>query len=495
MKSSKIGPIDIADQLSRIEKLLFDVASTITTTPALEMMYGVLGLELNYLKIRLNQDKKLLQNAIVFSSEPGGFRINYKEWHDKLERAKWKWGFKEFNNTDPVCYEDPGFDYKLFNEKHEFLWKRLHSELEEVVALLDEIHKIINYPSDEKIIETYNLLTDSYYQKEYHRDKEEFESFIISVPKRKDLRVKKLRNKLFEYKWSMKRSGVLDEMCCDVYIPDEKLSELETLGTEAILDFQREGVLKMFYDEIGDCWDKDVIGRYFFVNRRTIKPEQIYSFMRYIWQKEAIEKELYDMGIANELSPTDSPYMIDSRKNVFVSYPWHDKELMDSICRALDSNKIYYKRDSKDCGYRQNITNFEEQIADGDIVIAIINDTSMKSIDCMYEMCQLVANGHIEQRLFPIVDLQNISRRDSDAETKYLQYWEKYLDDRKVKLINDKRNSQTLLEEIKLCSVIVSEFGKLWKYLCRTNTLTKEKLMENDCTLLIQEIKKQLIDE
>ena len=121
MNDNEMRPIDVADQLSRIEKLLFDVAPTITTTPALEMMYGVLGLELNYLKIRLNQDKELLQNAIVFSSEPGGFRINYKEWHDKLERAKWKWGFKEFNNTDPVCYEDPGFDYKLFKEKHEFL--------------------------------------------------------------------------------------------------------------------------------------------------------------------------------------------------------------------------------------------------------------------------------------------------------------------------------------------------------------------------------------
>ena len=73
--------------------------------------------------------------------------------------------------------------------------------------------------------------------------------------------------------------------------------------------------------------------------------------------------------------------------------------------------------------------------------------------------------------------------------------WEEFLDDRKAKLINDKRNSQTLLEEIKICSVIVSEFGKLWKYLCRTNTLTKEKLLENDCALLIEEIKKQLRDE
>ena len=489
-------PIDVADQLSRIEKLLFDVVPTITTTPALEMMYGVLGLELNYLKIRLNQDKELLQNAIVFSSEPGGFRINYQEWHDKLERAKWKWGFKEFNHTDPVCYEDPGFNYQIFKEKHEFLWKRLHSELNDVVKLLNDIHEIINYPSDEKIIETFNLLKDLYSPEKNVADKEEFESFVLSVPKRKDLRVRKLRDKLIEYRSLMKQSGVLDEICCDVNISDEKLFELKASGRDAVIDFQREEVLKMLYDEDGKCWDKDAIGRYFFVNRRTIKSEQIHSFMRYIWQKEAIEKELSKMGVANEFfQPVDySSLITNPKKNVFVSYPWHNKDLMDLVCEALASNKIKYKRDTKDCGYRQNITKFEKEIADGDIVIAIINDVSLKSIDCMYEMCQLVSNGHVEQRLFPVVDLPN-TKRDSDTETKYLQYWENYLIDKKAKLVEDNRNSQTLLEEIKFCSVIVSEFGKLWKYLSRTNTLTKEKLIENDCKILIEEVKKQLKDD
>lgn len=140
-----------------------------------------------------------------------------------------------------------------------------------------------------------------------------------------------------------------------------------------------------------------------------------------------------------------------------------------------------------------NITNFEEKIADGDIVIAVINETSLESMDCMYEMCQLVANGHVEKRLFPIVDLSCIGERDSNTETKYLQYWEKILGEKKKRLLDDNRNSQTLQEEIKFCSVIVNEFGKLWKYLCRTNTLTKEALMENDCKILINEIKKQMV--
>lgn len=493
MKSYKISPIDIVEQLSRIERLLFDVASTITTTPAMEMMYGVLGLELNYLKIRLKQDKELLQNAIVFSSEPGGFRINYKEWHDKLERAKWKWGFKDFNNTDPVCYEDPGFDYRYFDAKHEFLWKRLHSELNEVINLLNETHRIINYPSDEKIIETYDMLKGFYSHHEYNKDKEEYDSFLLSVPRRKDLRVKKLSSKLLEYKWAMKQSGVLDEMCCDVYVSDEKLKELETLGVDAILDFQREGALKMLFDEKEKCLDKDAVGRYFFANRRMINTSQIHAFMRYVWQKEAIEGELNNIGVIDVSGENIPKNNFNKQKPVFVSYPWHDKELMDSICKALEGNNINYERDLKNCGYRQNITNFEEKIADGDIVISVINETSLESMDCMYEMCQLVANGHVEKRLFPIVDLPHISKRDSDAEMKYLQYWEKILGEKKKRLLNDNRNSQTLQEEIKFCSVIVNEFGKLWKYLCTTNTLTKETLMENDCKILIDEINKQMV--
>jgi hypothetical protein len=163
--------------------------------------------------------------------------------------------------------------------------------------LLNETHRIINYPSDEKIIETYDMLKGSYSHHEYIKDKEEYDSFLLSVPRRKDLRVKKLSSKLLEYKWAMKQSGVLDEMCCDVYVSDEKLKELETLGVDAILDFQREGALKMLFDEKEKCLDKDAVGRYFFANRRMINTSQIHAFMRYVWQKEAIEGELNNIGV------------------------------------------------------------------------------------------------------------------------------------------------------------------------------------------------------
>lgn len=85
---------------------------------------------------------------------------------------------------------------------------------------------------------------------------------------------------------------------------------------------------------------------------------------------------------------------------VYVSYPWSDSLTMDFICKSLSARGLSYIRDEQDCGYRQNITNFEEKIADASIVIAIINDQSLHSKDCMYEMCKMVENGHVEKGCF-----------------------------------------------------------------------------------------------
>lgn len=493
MEKKQIGPIDIADQLERIKHLLFDVEPTISTTPALTMLYGIVVLELNYLKIRLSQDKKLLENATIFSSEPGGFRINYKEWHDVLESARWKWGYKNFSMTDPVCYESPGFDYSIFNEKHEDLWKKLHIELDETLQLLLDLHGLINFPSDEKIIQTYDLLQDSYMKHEYDKDKESFIQFMLSVPKRRDLRIQKLQNKLDEYTWQLKQSGVLDELCCEIYVSDEKLAELESLGSYAVLDYQRKGVLKMLYDEKKQEWDKDAIGRYFFTNRTTISRDQRHSFFRYLWQKESIEKELSELGISCKSKETtaekDETTSSMDQTLIYVSYPWMDKDLMDTICKNLENNNLKYKRDIKDCGYRQNISNFEEQIANANIVIAIINDNSLHSIDCMYEMCQLTAKGNIEQRLFPIVDLPHNKKRDSSLGEDYFKLWQSTFDEKKKKLFESQNNNNELLiEEIKYCNRITSEFGRFWSYICRTNTLTKEMLVDDNCKILVNEI-------
>lgn len=175
---------------------------------------------------------------------------------------------------------------------------------------------------------------------------------------------------------------------------------------------------------------------------------------------------------------------------IYVSYSWANSDEMDKICNALDANGIPYKRDIEDCGYRQNIKKFEDEIGRGNIIIAIIDEKYIKSIHCMYEMSSMVENGYIEERLFPIV---SVAKRDAEACTEFLDYW--CLEYKKRKELLEKvqaGNARSIIDELSYCDSIVMEFTKFWTYIQKHNTLTKEELMKDDCALLVAHLKNKL---
>lgn len=185
------------------------------------------------------------------------------------------------------------------------------------------------------------------------------------------------------------------------------------------------------------------------------------------------------------------PVVVNDVVPVYVSYSWANSKEMDDICGALDANSINYKRDTKDCGYRENIKKFEDEIGDGKVVIAVINDKYMKSIQCMYEMSSLVSNGHIADRLFPIVDIEG--KRDAEACAAYSSYWTEELNKRRELLSSlTPGTMQQVLDEMGYCNAIITEFNKFWKYITDYNTLSKEDLMKDDCKKLVESLKTKL---
>lgn len=200
---------------------------------------------------------------------------------------------------------------------------------------------------------------------------------------------------------------------------------------------------------------------------------------------------LFETAVVAPVVPIEEPFRIQ-KAGIYVSYPWTEMELMDDICRCLEARGLQYYRDVKDCGYRRNIQTFEEQIADGKYVIAVINLKALESIDCMYEMCTLVMNGHPEQRLFPIVDFTSDINRDSETCSKYMQKWNGCLMDKSQKLASMVGDRQVILDELNYLNRIVAEFPKFWNYLIHHNTLSMEDLKKNDWKALLDEVERNV---
>lgn len=176
---------------------------------------------------------------------------------------------------------------------------------------------------------------------------------------------------------------------------------------------------------------------------------------------------------------------------LYVSYSWSRSKEMDTICSALKDKGILFHRDIVDCGYRQNIKNFEAEIGKGNCVIVYINPEYLHSIHCMYELSLISECGSIDVRLFPIVSKS--LKLDLAAYSDLVSYWQKEFETRKHVLMDLQSGvSLQALDELSYCDKISRELPKIWKYLQDQNYLTEEILMSDNCRKLIEEIQNTL---
>lgn len=174
---------------------------------------------------------------------------------------------------------------------------------------------------------------------------------------------------------------------------------------------------------------------------------------------------------------------------LYISYNWESKPIADTICKDLFKAGIEFRRDEKDCPYRENIREFENQLASADKIIAIVTDKYMKSIHCMRELALISFYGSMEKRVFPIVDLEV---RDSSSFVEYRSYW---------KGKHDELNNLSpfpgvhgpVLDELKDVDLIINELPKIWEYIRNVNSPSSEEMSKANCKKIIDNIQSQYI--
>lgn len=254
-------------------------------------------------------------------------------------------------------------------------------------------------------------------------------------------------------------------------------------GGGAQFDMFRNSEESAFFDKLIFVWNE------LYQNFRAMID---FVKTRYVIDFEDIDdslcKRINQLDLNTEAPQVDEKSIKNNNPLVYVSYPWVDMALMDEICDSLRRYNIKYSRDKEDCGFRCNIQNFEEQIADADIVIGIINANSLRSIDRMYELCGLVMNGHPDKRLIPVVDLPG-AHRDPQTCNQYVVTWKSEMQSLITEMSTVEGDKQNYIDKLAYYNRIVTEFPKLWRYITKHNTLSIPELRNNDWQLLRDEIK------
>lgn len=126
-------------------------------------------------------------------------------------------------------------------------------------------------------------------------------------------------------------------------------------------------------------------------------------------------------------------------KKIFISYAHKDSDLVNILEHKLTrKSKIKITRDIDVLEYRDSLEEFMKTIRNHDFVISVVSSTYIKSINCMYEIMQLMQDTDYQEKLiFIILNKDDINyytekNRYTDFEAKiydstdrlnYVAYW------------------------------------------------------------------------
>lgn len=126
-------------------------------------------------------------------------------------------------------------------------------------------------------------------------------------------------------------------------------------------------------------------------------------------------KNLYYISVEKSsdlIKVNNTPYIFDKKGNfkemkivkVFISYAHKDRDLVNIIEESFQNYKnINLTRDIYATKYKDSLDNFMKTIREHDYVISIVSSAYIKSLNCMYEIENLMKDCEYEDKLFFIV--------------------------------------------------------------------------------------------
>ena len=111
------------------------------------------------------------------------------------------------------------------------------------------------------------------------------------------------------------------------------------------------------------------------------------------------------------------------KANIFLSYCRNDSNEADKIYDYFkNSQNIELHRDTIDIRKWESIKEYMQSISNMDYVILLISDSYLKSVNCMYEVLEVMRDRNYSDKIFPAVIHSEIYSPIIRA--KYVKYWQ-----------------------------------------------------------------------
>ena len=165
--------------------------------------------------------------------------------------------------------------------------------------------------------------------------------------------------------------------------------------------------------------------------------------------------------------------------SIFLSYSWRDKKLANEIDAALCAKKYNVKRDIRDIGAWKSIKEFMSTIREGDFAVLVTSESYLQSLNCMFEICEVMKNPDYEKRILPIVT-EDVNIYDPFVRVKFIQYWERKSNELETKIDSLKNvNKPELLHTLRQYRQIESTVAEFLQIVLDMNNPSTSDVIES----------------
>lgn len=181
---------------------------------------------------------------------------------------------------------------------------------------------------------------------------------------------------------------------------------------------------------------------------------------------------------------------------VHISYKHQTRHAnaIDVIYNSLKDAGIPVSMDKHDVEIRDSIREYEDEIGHSNQVIVVITPEYLYSIQCMYELKEIVKNGDIRHRITAIVEIEDITR-DADGLRKVKDYWQNEKTRKAEQIKTEPGQIKVLTEELSIINDIITELDDVWIYISEIMTGSIDELTANNAQKLVKIIKKALAED
>lgn len=212
-----------------------------------------------------------------------------------------------------------------------------------------------------------------------------------------------------------------------------------------------------------------------------------------------VNKKIYKIGDSG---------MAEQMKNqkIFISYCWNDVAFADLIDNDFKNMGYSLTRDVRKIKFKDSIKDFMKTIGKHDFVISIISDQYLKSVNCMYEISEVMRSHEYKKKMLLVIlkdsdkkflpSLSDIPTTIAanvyslEQQIEYITYWEdkaQAYSEMIGKIIQETSKIQPL-QELKRIQSIASNISEFLSDISDWNNTNLSELKESKYAAFIKEI-------